>query len=401
MIYLTNYVGPQVRTARGIVSDSVAGSKKSADLVRVMEAAGMKVAFLSLGWKRATWSLRSYPSTREIVDGRFVCEYGGLLDFPMLNLITNVVSVGRLVAKKAAEGQARGLSCRLLFYNPSVQMTLVALYARLVLGLPLYVQLEDGTHVIPTVGTFRRVAYAISQEIIQRLVSGAILVSSVMRKGYERIPHVICRGVAAPELASASHSTLDDLRIVCGRGVLTFLFGGTLDEIRGIDLLMTALEQADADSDFHAARVRFVITGTGPLESGVRERCEVLKRVRIEFVGLVDTATYRQILRETHVAMALQDPHHPYSQACFPSKVIEYMTAGILVLTTGVADIDEFADGGVVLLDPSSPQALVEIWKDIIDRPSHYAQIAAAGQALVLEQCSPDHIGLMITNLLK
>lgn len=401
VIYLTNYVGPQVRAVRGITTDSAAGSKKSVDLVRAMKVVGAKVIFLSLGWKRATWSLRSYPPMAETIDGRLVCEYAGQWDFPLLNFITNIASVCRLVAERAAEEQAIGYSCRLIVYNPSVQMTLAALYARLLVRLPLYLQLEDGTHLIPTVGIFRRVAYFVSHQVLRRLISGVILVSPVIRRGYETVPSVICRGVATQELGFAGHSRLDDPALTSGGGVVTFFFGSTLDEIRGVALLLDALKRADADLSFPAGRTKFIITGRGPLESQVAERCRSLKRLRAEFVGFVDLVTYQRLLSEAHVAMALQDPSHPYSHACFPSKVIEYMTSGTLVLTTAVADIAEFTDGRAVLVDPLLPEVLVEIWKDVIDHPMRYAQIAAAGQKLVLEKCSPERTGLEITSLFK
>lgn len=401
VIYLTNYVGPQVRATRDITTDSAAGSKKSVDLVRAMEVVGAKVVFLSLGWKRATWSLRAYPPMAESVDGRLVCEYAGQWDFPLLNFITNISSVCRLIAERAAEEQATGSSCRLIVYNPSVQMTLAALYARLVVKLPLYLQLEDGTHLIPTVGIFRRTAYFVSHQMLRRLISGVILVSPVIRRGYETVPSVICRGVATQEPSFARHSRLDDPAITSGGGVVTFFFGSTLDEIRGVALLLDALKRADADLSFPAGRAKFIITGRGPLESQVAERCRSLKRLRADFMGFVDLATYQRLLSEAHVAMALQDPRHPYSRACFPSKVIEYMTSGTLVLTTAVADIVEFTDGRAVLVDPLRPEVLVEIWKDVINHPMHYVRIAAAGQKLVLEKCSLERTGLEITSLFK
>ncbi len=401
VIYLANYVGPQARTARDIATDSTAASKKVVDLARAMEAAGLKVLPLSLGWKRATWSLCGYPAMAESVDGRWVCEYAGLRDFPVLNLITNVTSMCRLVAKRAAEERAKGFSCRLLFYNPTLPMTLVALYARLLVGLPIYLELEDGTHLIPTLGIFRRLAYVLSHKVLQRLISGVILVSPLLRKGYEDIPHVICRGVATPELASTTHSRLDDSTINQGRGVITVLFSSMLDEIRGVGLLMRALEQADGELDFPASRFRFIITGKGPLEAQTRDCCKALKRIRADFMGFVDLTTYRKILAEAQVAVALQDPAHPYSRACFPSKVIEYMTAGKLVLTTEVADIMEYGNGGVVPVHPSTPESLVRLWRDILDNPTRYAQIAAVGQAFILKACSPERTGLEIASLLQ
>src|SRR5205809_606274 len=83
---------------------------------------------------------------------RKTCEYAGLLDLPFLNLVTSVVSMCRLVAKRTAEARARGFACQLLFCNPSVQIAPVALFARFGVGLPLYLQLEDGTHLIQALG---------------------------------------------------------------------------------------------------------------------------------------------------------------------------------------------------------------------------------------------------------
>jgi hypothetical protein len=137
VIYLTSFVGPQVRAAREITTDSAAGSKKSLDMVLSMKLVGVKVIFLSFGWKRATWSLRLYPPMAESLGEQLVCEYAGQWDVPLFNFITSIVSVFRLVVKKITEEQATGYSCRLIVYNPSVQMTLVALLARLKGGIPI------------------------------------------------------------------------------------------------------------------------------------------------------------------------------------------------------------------------------------------------------------------------
>ncbi|MEY3739944.1 MAG: hypothetical protein RLZZ192_620, partial [Pseudomonadota bacterium] len=333
VIYLTSFVGPQVRAAREITTDSAAGSKKSLDMVLSMKFVGVKVIFLSFGWKRATWSLRLYPPMAESLGEQLVCEYAGQWDVPLFNFITSIVSVFRLVVKKITEEQATGYSCRLVVYNPSVQMTLVALLARLKEGIPIYLQLEDGTHLIPTVGILRRLIYYVSTWVLRRLISGVILVSPVFSRGYEAIPSVICRGVATDEQERLLRDRLDDPKLTSGEALTTFFFGSTLDEIRGVSLLLEALKIVETDLMFPVERCKFIITGKGPLENQVTELCRHLKRTRVEYMGFVNSATYKLLLSQSHVSMALQNPDHPYSRACFPSKVIEYMSSGSLVLT--------------------------------------------------------------------
>jgi hypothetical protein len=401
VIYVTNYAGPRALAARGITTDSAAGSKKSVDLARAMEAAGLTVTLLSLGWKGATLSGRTYPAMSERIDGELICEYAALLDFPGLNLISNFLSMSRLIARKAAQHRVAGRACRLLIYNLGLQMTLVALYGRLLLRLPLYLQLEDGTHLIPTVGIARRALYRLAHRLLRPLVAGVILVSNVLKRGYETVPHVIARGIASPDLCFRARSRLDDPAVESGARPVTFLFGSGLDEIRGVRLLLDALELADADPSFPVDRARFVITGKGSLARRVAEECQRLRWVRVDYMGFVDVDTYLTLLRNAQVGMALQDPRNPYSQACFPSKVIEYMTAGMLVLTTAVADIEDFAKGRVVLVEPSSPDVLVTLWRDVIEQPGRYARVAEAGQTLARERCSPLSTGLDIARLLE
>jgi glycosyltransferase involved in cell wall biosynthesis len=361
VIYLTNYVGPELARQRGITSYSDAANRRVEELVRVLRQAEYAVRLISAGWKRSDQTFRRYPPADESLPDGTVCHYLGYLDCAVLNLFFCLWDTFWCLGKL----RRRHPDCVVLFYNPSVQSGLPALLARWFFRVPIFIELEDGTHLIKSVGLFRNLSFRLLLTVSRRFISGAIVPSAPLAGFYDRLPVYVFRGCPLSDTIVPQRGAAPD-------GSLTFLFGGTLDEIRGVDLLVSALEILERNSTFEGTGVSFVITGSGPWQNRLPARLETFHKVDATYLGRLDTAEYRRVLSRSHVGLALQKRDHPFSKACFPSKVISFIAAGKLVITTAIADLEEFIGDKALILHDDDPRRLADLIMNVCREPARY-----------------------------
>lgn len=390
VIYLTNYVGPQLAAARRIESHSEAANRRIESVCRALDAGGYRVVLISAGWKRTSWRGRYYGARCEPGPAGLNCSYVSYFDWPVLNAVFCVLST----AAKVFGLVRRHPGSAVLFYNPTIQSAIPAMLARWFLGAPIFLQLEDGTHLIQRIGVIRRLTYLALLRVARRLVSGALLPSAVLEGYFAGVRTCVCRGCFA-ELGSgiATWNRSD------GES-LTFLFGSTLDEIRGVELLLGALDVLEVSGRLRGERVRFLISGKGPLEEWVRTRCESYRSVAVRFLGFLEREDHDRVLSKAHVGLALQKHDHPFSAACFPSKFMELLSAGKLVITTTVSDVGLVGVGRAILLERDDPQRLAELICLVFERPEEFFPLAARGNEWVQEVCSPGSAGRALRGLI-
>ena len=190
-----------------------------------------------------------------------------------------------------------------LMYNFYLPLFLAAVYAKYVLGKSLYVEYQDDYT------TKRRHSIKnVFERMLRKTCCGAICVNEGMVSAFAGKPTAVCNGFA--DLSYTAHcdfSIHDDM---------TFLFGGSLDDIRGIDLvpeLVFALRSKI--TTFH-----ILVTGSGPL-SGLVESWTIPE---VTYRGLLDDNAYNEAIADVDACLILQKPDHPFSRGSFPSKVEQY-----------------------------------------------------------------------------
>lgn len=96
----------------------------------------------------------------------------------------------------------------------------------------------------------------------------------------------------------------------------TFLFAGSLDEIRGADLLPDIINALKKEIN----SFKINVCGAGPLEKYLTE----LNIPEIKFYGFLNEEDYFKLLNSSDFFLVLQKPDHPFNQGSFPSKVEYY-----------------------------------------------------------------------------
>ncbi len=100
------------------------------------------------------------------------------------------------------------------------------------------------------------------------------------------------------------------------RNGMKFLYSGTLDNIRGVDLIPEIVKRLRND----ITNFKIFITGQGPLEKFVKQ----FNFSEVFYLGFLQQSDFSKILMEVDAFLVLQKPDHKFSLGSFPSKIEFY-----------------------------------------------------------------------------
>jgi glycosyltransferase involved in cell wall biosynthesis len=149
--------------------------------------------------------------------------------------------------------------------------------------------------------------------------------------------------------------------------VVRFLYGGSLDSTRGVDMLLEALAYLP-DRGW-----RLDIAGIGPLTERVSQCVQNPKwQGKVFFHFAPPAEDYNKLLHACHVGLNCQRESDPISSVTFPSKVFAYLSAGLLVLSTKASAVDRICGNACLYFETETPQSLASAMKELI---SNYSAI--------------------------
>jgi glycosyltransferase involved in cell wall biosynthesis len=182
-----------------------------------------------------------------------------------------------------------------------------------------------------TVSVVRKVAYWLRRGT-QSTIDGAICASDPLTTLLKTENTVVFRGFPSIGMPDELPEPVDD------SGSQTVMFSGRFDDVRGIntflDIVPAVAEQVDD--------ARFWIAGYGDEKACARIQAEAeTLSCNATYFGTLPWEEYRARIVSANVLVNFQDPTLPISQYTFPSKLLDYMSAGATVVTTNVGDIKE------------------------------------------------------------
>lgn len=125
------------------------------------------------------------------------------------------------------------------------------------------------------------------------------------------------------------------------------LYAGTFDSVKGGALA------AAAAAEFLPENYHVHITGFGTKadEQNVRERVNMVSKkskAQITFHGFISRNELTRLMQQCHIGLCTQDPTKELNLTSFPSKILNYMSNGLLVLSGRNRAIEESAVGDIV-----------------------------------------------------
>jgi len=160
---------------------------------------------------------------------------------------------------------------------------------------------------------------------IHRLVrnlDGLIVLSEhIHRDFFPRVPHLVLEG-----FVDADGAAVAGLADPSASGPFVVMYAGGLIRAYGLELLLETIRLVQD------ARFQFWIAGKGEVENEVR--AAAAKDPRIRYLGFVEPARVAELQQQASVLINPRPSEANYARYSFPSKVLEYMAAGVPVLTT-------------------------------------------------------------------
>ncbi len=108
---------------------------------------------------------------------------------------------------------------------------------------------------------------------------------------------------------------------------IVFLYSGVLNRVTGLDLLLRAFQMTQNQN------YRLIICGQGDeLSIAIEDSCR--KDKRISYKGYVSKKEYYELLEQANVVVNPRNMNLLQNRYNFPSKVLEYIASGRVVLST-------------------------------------------------------------------
>lgn len=120
------------------------------------------------------------------------------------------------------------------------------------------------------------------------------------------------------------------------RDKLIYMYAGLLSTVTGVDILLKAIELCKNND------IEFWFSGKGDLEKQVKESAK--RDSRVKYLGFLSEAEYFPTLEKVNVFINPRNMQLPQNQNNFPSKVLEYLATGRVVISTKFSEYKYFTN---------------------------------------------------------
>lgn len=373
--YISNVFEESVKDQRRITTDSPAANRKVISLCQAVKRAGGDVEIISLGRGRVKGSWKSYPATTAHA-GIVPITYLHFMDVPVVTHLCTMISLLVTVLIHTRRDSV------FVFYNFSIHYLLALLYCH-VTGKRCILDLEDGLRGDDT--NVRSLPSAWLLKIHNICCRAGVMLAAMALKGQTSGQQTfVCYGVDDGKKVARDWSGWP----------LQIHLGGSLLEDTGAELFLETLKLLTVRNPQLFTKLRFIVTGFGPYADAIRLAAEGEMSSFLCFHGNATLSEYERVIQHSHIGLCLKLPESSMGATTFPSKVIELVSNGLLLVSTRVSDVPLiFDDGSAFLLDAATPEALAEIFERIALNPDKARDIAMNGRMMLLSKFSEAKVG--------
>ena len=384
LVFICNALDDLTRLERGIVTDSPAASRKIFLLCRAMKKVGVRPLVLSSGRGRQDGSGRYFGAKVQRVNGVVVVYlpfFHRNIFSELLTLFSSVPILLYLHRKKAIN--------TIIFYNRMIAY-LPQLFFAGILGINTVLDLEDGE-----IELFTYSLSSIKSRVLRFLYDtfcsgGALLACQALENSTKLRPTQCCYGI----------SDIANKIVNWDSPSINILFGGTISYDTGSAILIDAINLLREESSDWSSKIRIIITGKGDCLERFKLLQTDTRQPKVIVYGRTTDEQYREILSSTHVGLALKPNYGALANTTFPSKVIEFASLGILVVSTDISDVRKVLVDGAIYLDIDDPKLLIEKLRWIVEHPDISKSLSISGKLAVYDLCSPERVGARLVNFL-
>jgi len=386
VVYVGSILEGGVAETFGIQNYSLAGEHKKRSVIRAMQSTGADVSVVA-PVQIAGSDVTAHRGGKHVDDDLDVPVHVppslGVfgLEFVILTLTTLFIT-GRVAWRTDADV--------VVFYNFKIQTTVPAFVGSWLASAALVVEYEDGMFVDPeTAGVIRKMA-----DWLRRgtgfAIDGGICASGPLADILETDNTTVFRGFPSVGMPDELPERTDV------SSPPTLMFSGRFDDVRGIDMFLDVIPEADRQ----VADVRFWVAGYG--DEQTRKRVET--RVEsvacdVTYFGTLPWEEYRTRVVDADVLVNFQDPTLPISEYTFPSKLLDYMSAGTTVVSTDVGDVGTALGDELYVANYDEQELATAVVTCLTDnRTTRYGERA---RQWIRTECDPVSVGERIATVFE
>lgn len=366
VFYCCNAVDEATKKERDVRFDSPAATNKVFSVAKALQSQGVDVHILSLGRGRQTGNRKKHPAQTIEING-IPIHYAAFWHLPVLTHIVGAFSLSRLFRQFTKEYEGRIVVIaynRLWHYLP----TLFQAISKQAKG---YLDLEDGD--IPPSNWLGRVKIWVSKKIFGYLCdSGALLAGNALVAHVPTTKTFVCYGCT--DLKDTDEKKWS-------KRPIEILFGGSLLKETGVQLLLDSLSLFASRYPELKQKLSFTLTGQGWMSEALKRFSQEDGLGWVHFLGSVDHSAYVKELSKSHIGLCLKLSTSEMGKTTFPSKIIEYASYGLGIISTRVSDVPLLLDEqSALLLKDDTPECLTGILQKIATGKVDIQSMAKRGQ---------------------
>lgn len=381
ILYICSYLIPSVREHFNRLWYSKAGLNEKQGTVSALQNAGLDVVILSpvipdshILEFRSSVQLHDAEKDVNVLVPPTANVYGILPINYILTVIFTIIYAIIIAARNRPDFT--------LSYNFRPENALPGLITKCVLGARFILQYEDGLLAHPS--WLRRYSADATRFLCDRGLDGAVCTNESLADLLETQNTAIVRGfpsIGLPDSLPKPKYAETDSTVV--------MFAGHFDRLRGVDLFLDFIPYVENED------VLFWISGTGKPDQKerVRNRIEDLGDDRVTYFGTLPWDDYRTRVVSADILVNFQDPDAPISEFTFPSKILDFMSAGKVIISTDMGDLsEELADE--LVIDGSDPKSLADTLRRTIRiQSSGDCRVGGLARKWVSKHCTHDFAG--------
>jgi len=363
--YIAHYQGPDLMARRPCLHNLSLANKVKIELIaELLLQSAHQVEILSQG-EVDRYECRFYPAfaETELFHPDIPVYYASALPIRFLN---GLWSGNRTTQLFKARHRVSPFDL-LIIHNMKPGHIACAKYARRRLGLPVVLEYEDdsfvdvrGERATGLLASYHRSVYA---KMLQQ-ASGCMAVSPyLLTQLPSSIPKLLLRGVVSEDIVNSNHQPL-----VSRKNWVVFC--GTLEGTQGLEQMINAWNMLRlADWELH-------IAGRGPIADALEKLAQGNRS--IVFHGFLNRKENARLLCSAKIGMNPQDVTKTQGNV-FALKIIEYLAAGLHVITTPRGSLEPELEAGVSYIADNTPDTIAAGLKKAISTRfyEHTAQEAA------------------------
>jgi glycosyltransferase involved in cell wall biosynthesis len=205
---------------------------------------------------------------------------------------------------------------------------------------------EDGYHLIDK--SWTRVLSWLAEFLERPLLHAALTAHPVLG---DRLPPSLPR-----ETVPGFIVTPDPKSVHSSPGLTQFLYSGSLDPPRGLDIVLAALRLLP-EAGWHLH-----VTGRGPMEAEVLRFAKSQSWTgKVTFHGYISSQAAQKLLLGCDVGLNCQKAADPISRVTFPSKVFTYLSASLVVISSRASEVATICGPACIYYNEDTPEALATV----------------------------------------